>query len=1073
MIPSGAPVNFMNEQKKKIAYLLSTTIILMLFISILYPYGSKILEKARNRYKNPTYGKEIIYSGIENGDLIIADKILKNEYEISRFKPVVIDKITWKENSYDDIYWRFNFYNLEPVRNLLFAWEKTGKPEYKNKLIEITESFIDNGMTAQYSWDLHGVSFRTMTLVNVYKKLLDKNSLPEELNKKITEALKIHGDFLADPAHFENDYNHGLDQSAALYLLSINFPDMPNSDDWLKLSSARIAEMEVNIIDDNGILVENSPYYHFYVLEKFLEINRYLKQNDLTIEGFSEEKIDKMISYATYILQPDSSVPTIGASISRQINLFGQYREIVEDNPNLLYVLTQGDRGIKPKALNIYYPISGQTIMRSGWEKGEDFVNQTQLIFDVGDYRTNHSDFDALSFSLFGAGIPLMPDSGLYTYENGQYRSYFHGTRSHNTVVVDGKDQNMGKYKSVYAGQLVEGDGYVYQSAENNLNDGVYHKRAIMMIEKSTIIVLDSLESDTTHTYEQMFHLFPGAIITTDDLNLIAQGNKPDQKINIHQFITDGIELNKTINQITPPDGVCSEQYKVLIPCYSISYKKKGKKASYVTAISIGKNVADINFKDNIITVKTSKNSYSIKINETANIDKNIEVNKNFNPADIYTVLKKITDLNIYSNWYKVLNPSHSENAGTVSFNTNEKSVELVSPKDGSHIEASIDTALDLSKQNIYFKFKVDRSQNLRGFDLYLSNDNWEKYSKINVKSFIVTETVNQDGKWIQFGVAKGELRKDILGGWVMNDKTFDWSKIDKVKITVTSKNNNGVTVSLKDFSLAPDQENPRVIVIFDDGWDSVLGAAEIMKKYGLKGNVAIVTGSIGTKRYLTLDDLKKLQNDYGWDIANHSNLHKDAVKEYINTDNVKEFEDDLTDALYYLMRNNINSAPNWYIYPDGSRDNILDEIVEKYYKFARSTIDAPGSSPFANPFSVTTLPIYSNNTTPLDVHNAVSDAIKYNQTLLLMFHKISPGKPTVHTEYSRSDFESTIKDIKKQGIKVVTLSELDRENNVPATNFVFNDARPSQFTLEISTTPLPSRINNVMMNIWHFLIKI
>lgn len=151
----------------------------------------------------------------------------------------------------------------------------------------------------------------------------------------------------------------------------------------------------------------------------------------------------------------------------------------------------------------------------------------------------------------------------------------------------------------------------------------------------------------------------------------------------------------------------------------------------------------------------------------------------------------------------------------------------------------------------------------------------------------------------------------------------------------------------------------------------------------------------------------------------------------------------------------------------------MLDDIIQKYYIFARSTIDAPGSSPFADPFSVTTLPIYSDNTSPVDVHNAVSDAIKYNQTLFLMFHKISPGAPTVPTEYSLSNFESTIKDIKNQGIKVVTLSELDKENNVPQTEFKIYDAVPSQYVLSVSSQHIYNKFQNVTIMLWKSLIKI
>lgn len=1041
-------------------------------ITLLYPVGSKLLNMVRDRYHSTVYGKEVIYSNIENGDIRVADKVLENKYEISRFAPVTIAKLTWKENPFDDIYWRFNYYNFEPVRNLLFAWVKTGNPKYKNKLIEITESFIDNGTKGPYSWDYHGAAFRVMTLIDVREKLYAKNELSPDLDKKILAILKIHGDFLADTTHFEDDFNHGLDQSAALYLLAVNFPKMNGADGWLKLSSKRIVEMQANIIDADGVLIENSPYYHFYVLEKFLEINKYLKQNHLTIDGFSDEKINKMISYAVYILQPDLSVPTIGASIGRQINLFGLYKEIAGAHPELLYVLTQGTDGIKPTNLNIQYPVSGQTIMRSGWGKKKNFLNQTQLIFDVGNYRTNHSDLDALSFNLFGAGITLMPDAGLYTYEAGPYRSYFHGTRSHNTVVVDGKDQETGgdfatQPKKVFPGFFQEGDGYVYQSGEHFLYDGVSHERAIVMIENSTILILDNLKSSSTHTYEQMFHLFLGAKITSNGLTLKAEGSESKQSLIIKQFITDGLELHTTIDKQKPLDGLCSVQYKVAIPCYVVSYAQKGKNVSYVTAISIGQNTADVKFDrdSNLLTIKTKKREYSVKINETENVERSIEVNKKNNLSQVSSLLQPADSLNMLNKWQIVY--TATKVSSPVVIDSKENSMEIITPLDGSSVEVVKNINLDLSNQNIYFKIKTDKIFNLNDLSLYFSNDNWVKYAKITIQNVIYYPNINRDSEWIEFGVAKSDLRKVNLGGWKKNDPTFDWSKIDSVKLIVRSKQGLIATVDIKDFSLVPDEKEARAVIVFDDGWASVLDAAKVMKKNGIKGNIAVISGIVDKRNFLTLDNLKTLQNDYGWNMVSHSSLHKDAVQEYADNNNLKGLDIDVGDSLQYMIQNNINSAPNWYIYPNGSADDSIKQIIGKYFKFARATFPAPQLFPFAEPLEVGVLPVYSDRAEPLDIHNAISDAIKYKQTLFLMFHKISKGTPSIYTEWSLNDFSTVVKDMKEQGIKVVTLSELDKKNGIPESKIVLHEVVPSQFVLDISVNRESNKILNTILNVW------
>ncbi|HBV01456.1 MAG TPA: heparinase II/III family protein [Candidatus Paceibacterota bacterium] len=1048
--------------KKKQLHVLATAFAIALVVFLLYPIGNRLLLEIRGDSYKVKSGKEVIYSYIDKGDIRVADEILNNNYELSRFSPVKIDSITWKEDHYSDIYWRFNFYNLEPVRNLLFAWEVTGNSLYKYKLIEIVESFINKGLNDPYSWDNHGAAFRTMTLVNVWSKLHRKGELPGDLSFKILWALRVHGDFLANPAHFEGDYNHGLDQSAALYLLAVNFPDMVGADAWLKVSSNRINALVTTIIDGDGVLVENSPYYHFYVLEKFWEINTYAKKNHLPAFANLDEKIDKMISYAATVLQPDLTVPTIGASLQRKFNLSGIYADMAKSHPDLLFVLTKGTKGKRPTKLNIHYPVSGQTILRSGWGKGKNYAKQTQLIFDVGSYRTDHSDLDALSFNLYSNGLALMPDAGLYTYEDGSYRSYFHGTKSHNTVVVDGKDQSAaekttGSSEKVYPGFFEEGDGYVYQSGEHELYQGVSHERAIAMIEDSTILIFDNLKSSLEHTYEQMFHLFGGAEISVDGLTLTAKWKDKAQSLTIRQFNTDGVGLTTDIGKQNPPNGLCSFEYKVAVPCYSISYLQKGNNASYVTAISIGKNQATIHVDrdSNLLNVQTKNNSYSIRINETKGAKRTIEVNKGFDIANIYSSARKAGVLNAFGDWYTFDASNEDKSSistGTATVDKKESILTITPPANGSDFGVGIDVNLDLSHKNIYFKVKVNNTLNLQDLKISLSNEKWRKQAEYNVRNGVFNiRHINRDGEWFQFGVAKSDLRKTSLGTWVKNDPTFNWSRIDGVKFTATAERGKSVTLDIKEFTLVPDQREARAVIFFDDGWSSVLDAAKIMNKYGMKGNIPVITGSIGKRIYLSLDNLKTLQNVYGWNIVNHTSLHEDATEAYVSTNNLEGYENDVVDALQYLVQNNINSGPNWFVYPDGNTGGSLKEIVGKYYKFARATIDSPELFPFAEPLEVKIFSVYSDRTSVKDVHNAISDAKKNNQTLMLMFHKFSEGTPSVYTEWPLGEFEVILKYIKEHGIKVVTLSELDKENGIPETKFTVHNFVPQQLSLDIS----------------------
>ncbi len=64
------------------------------------------------------------------------------------------------------------------------------------------------------------------------------------------------------------------------------------------------------------------------------------------------------------------------------------------------------------------------------------------------------------------------------------------------------------------------------------------------------------------------------------------------------------------------------------------------------------------------------------------------------------------------------------------------------------------------------------------------------------------------------------------------------------------------------------------IVLTFDDGWKSQYEfAVPILEKYNLTGTFFIITGSTGTKSYMSVDELKDL-NAKGFEIASHTISH-------------------------------------------------------------------------------------------------------------------------------------------------------------------------------------------------------
>ena len=1012
--------------------------------------GESVYRTVFDTYTFKSSGKEQIYGFLSDGDIESANQILDNNIPFERYGYTkVSDPISWTEDPLSDKYWRFLFYGFRPVQHLFFAFDETNEEKYLKKAEEMALSFIDHGTDQIHSWDdFHGVSFRTMYLVKTWWMLRENNLLTYETSEKILKSIEAHGDFLADPNHYEKSFNHGLNEAAALYLVAVNFPDLPSASEWLDLSKNRLGDSLTAVVDADGVLIENSPYYHFYTLEKYWELYNFAQKHNFPISDIFNKRLQEMISHATYILQPDKEIPLLGASLGRKVLYSGIYKDIAQSFPELKYVLTSGKEGKKPSNLSIVYPESGEVLMRSGWEKGEEFENQAQAIFDFGPYRTLHSDLDAMSFSLYANGINLMPDAGLYAYEESDYKNYFRGTASHNTVLVDDLDQAKG---IAILGDFKETKDYVFQSAEHELYNGISHKRSGILIGKKYLLILDKLTSDQEHTYNQLFHLFPGAKIATSgtSVKVFASSDDGEEEVmNIFQMAPDSIFLKSVIGQTSPVDGWCAKEYAKAIPCYSLKYEQKSQNVTYATLIEIGKHDTHLFYSYDGKSIKISDSSRAINIDVV-----DIEGSRGGVTATNNTLIEvEKTSLDILKpeNWevaeknkkYGQLKGNHN----LISFSTNNT---------GATFYADIPLNLDLSNKNLLIKTRVLNRYDVNKLDILLSTNKWLSYATGDLKNSYREE---YDGEWLTISLGKS-LQRKTGGQWRQYGSGFDWTNVDAIRIRLGSIVGKAATVELADIALTPAQKEGEVIIIFDDGYESILPAIAIMNRYGFKGNIAVIANQViaNERGYLSLKQLKQIKDEYGWDLINHSEQHVSALEAYIKNDDMYGFAEDLLAGAKFLIKNDLNTTPNWYIYPHGATNKAIKDVVGKYYTFARTTINQPEAYPFGDPLGVKTISADGIESTGVqafvpvsELKSAVVDAKTYKLPLFITFHRInslSGDKPG----YKLSEFKKLMDFIKEENIKVKTLREFDAGNGIEQRSLSFISDIPPQTSLTIS----------------------
>jgi len=236
---------------------------------------------------------------------------------------------------------------------------------------------------------------------------------------------------------------------------------------------------------------------------------------------------------------------------------------------------------------------------------------------------------------------------------------------------------------------------------------------------------------------------------------------------------------------------------------------------------------------------------------------------------------------------------------------------------------------------------------------------------------------------------------------------------------------------------------------VFDDSYYSIWPAIEAMHDRNMAGNVAVIGiyASQNKKGYLSRQDLHKIQDEYGWSVANHTWFHKDVLTAYAAPDLYHELDSDILRGAEFLVNNGLNSAPNWFIFPHGTVNQKEIEIISKYYKFSRTTQLNPEAYPFVDPYRVKTFGV-QNDTSVADVEKAIDDAVNFKQTLFLTFHRIN-ARPTDRPGYPIKDFEQILDYLVKRKANVMSFAQFDESNGVSANKITIPPNISDQLSLD------------------------
>jgi hypothetical protein len=434
------------------------------------------------------------------------------------------------------------------------AFRLTGDRRFATEVLDQVLDFVEaNPAGFGVNWTCTmDVGLRAVSWV-IALDLIRTSPLDAAGGARAYAALFDHGRFIR--ANLENTYevtsNHFLSNVVGLWFLASVFCDHTDGREWGAFARAAIEqEMHVQVLPD-GADFESSVPYHRLVTELFLGS---LRLGDVIGQPFSHHfrsRVGDMVEYLSAVTRPDGLMPQVGDAddgrlhVLRQAvpqdarHLFGP-AAMIFDRPDWLQ---QGGAAASweaawwgfeaaaiaaspaPKVARLF-PEAGHAVIKDG---GAYLLITNSVVGTRG--FGNHKHNDQLGFEYHAGGGPVIVDPGSYVYTSDPAaRNLFRSTGYHNTLTIDGAEQN--KVNPEWLFRMFEqaraehvdfsgGDDVAEYHGRHHgyevLADPVTHDRTFRL-ERATgrLSIVDRLRGRGTHRLGWHFHFAPGIAATLE-----------------------------------------------------------------------------------------------------------------------------------------------------------------------------------------------------------------------------------------------------------------------------------------------------------------------------------------------------------------------------------------------------------------------------------------------------------------------------------------------------------------------------------------------------------------------------
>jgi hypothetical protein len=396
----------------------------------------------------------------------------------------------------------------------------------------------------------------------------ESGDVPEDFWNDFYGSLYEHGRFIR--RHLENKGsvrgNHYIADLAGLYFIAVYCPFFEESRAWRTFAVAELEKEMLYQVYPDGCSFEASTSYHRLALEMFFYAALLGKRAGRAFSGEYNNRLKKMFTFSLYCIKPDGRIPQIGDNDNGRFLLFS--RRPVLDHTYLLSLAAINFSDSQFKRAGQYFDEEAFWVFGKEGKNIYDSMEEDQAPLDSREFRDagwyilrdeadycfvscgpngqngegGHAHNDKLSFELMLNGKDVIIDPGTFAYTSyPDERNKFRSTAYHNTIVVNGKEQNAIPDKDLFGlADEVEIKGAAVTQNEAGLSfkgtihyAGAAHTREIVKDKASSDwTIKDELEVSGPHKMKAHLYFSPQAKVEDGEI-IDAASKRPVASIKI------------------------------------------------------------------------------------------------------------------------------------------------------------------------------------------------------------------------------------------------------------------------------------------------------------------------------------------------------------------------------------------------------------------------------------------------------------------------------------------------------------------------------------------------------------